>query len=550
MYRCCVTIIVLALFLTICNQGVTAVIPLANLPPAEQQLATVVDPWGLAFSDQLARFQAHFADDPNAPFAMGVTHNLVKIWPNKYWFRGDTVLAGKNKVVTPIWSATGATASLQIAVLPRMGAAAGHYEIQVSAPIPVNIYREEFVKTTPVHYGNIRSEYWPDPLIPETFCNAAGVNLGVFLVEIPIPANERRKTITCSIAITDAAGHKAEITVPIRVVALKRPAEAYPLVAWLNERDLSPKQVSDMYRMALAHHLQPLMPGYLQTAWDPQHPEHFDAIVAEHMALGQRVFQIPEPTQELYQHIKVKGWLPYFMIYSNADEATAEVFVKDNIPYAKKMRAQFPGLKIFLACEQHPHMEDGCDRWLTDLSSSQYDPTKYVAPKGLELWHYYCHLPIGWQMRAPLVQAPNMQIDNPALEQRLACWMSWYYGAKGIFIYAGNAEWPPADFWQTLTLSSTPSPYPYGGCHNGNGFLVYPPREAGGPVLPSLRLKILRDAIDDLAILQACKEKYGRQWQKKMALSPDVFIHPHYWDQLPETLLKKREALLQMLAEG
>jgi len=31
---------------------------------------------------------------------------------------------------------------------------------------------------------------------------------------------------------------------------------------------------------------------------------------------------------------------------------------------------------------------------------------------------------------------------------------------------------------------------------------------------------------------------------------PGVFVHPHYWDRLPETLLARREAVLRALAEA
>jgi len=105
------------------------------------------------------------------------------------------------------------------------------------------------------------------------------------------------------------------------------------------------------------------------------------------------------------------------------------------------------------------------------------------------------------------------------------------------------------DFWQTLELEQTPGNYPYGGIHNGNNFLVYPPLTEGGAVLPSLRLKVLRAGMQDLAIMRAAQALLkagkikGARAQKLQALLnpvPAVFVHPHYWDRLPETLLKRR----------
>jgi hypothetical protein len=156
-----------------------------------------------------------------------------------------------------------------------------------------------------------------------------------------------------------------------------------------------------------------------------------------------------------------------------------------------------------------------------------------------------------------------MQIDNAALEHRLALWMSYHFGAKGIFIWAGNREWDKmATIWRDGEIKAARAPkFPYGGTHNGNGNLVYPPREKDGPVIPSLRLKVLRNGIQDVALLRACKAllqdggsarmstKARQALQELIDPVPGVFQHPHYYDRLPETLLERREAILRALAE-
>jgi hypothetical protein len=148
-----------------------------------------------------------------------------------------------------------------------------------------------------------------------------------------------------------------------------------------------------------------------------------------------------------------------------------------------------------------------------------------------------------------------MQIDNPALEHRLALWMSHYYGAKLVFIWAGNSYTFGDDFWQTLALDSKPSGFPYAGVHNGNGWIVYPSPDGQG-TLPSLRLKIIRDGLEDIALMEAVRAKLAAgaikgekatELEKLLDPRPEVFVHPHYFDQLPETLLSRREALLRAL---
>ena len=153
-----------------------------------------------------------------------------------------------------------------------------------------------------------------------------------------------------------------------------------------------------------------------------------------------------------------------------------------------------------------------------------------------------------------------MQIDNPALEHRVALWMSYHYGARGVFIWAGfRANGMRPDFWDTLELSDKPSGYPYAGVHNGNNFRVYPPREPDGPVLPSIRLKITRDALEDIALMRLARElvetgglaaDQRERLQTLLDPTPEVFVDFHYFSRDPSALLSRREALLRAVAEA
>ncbi|GAG30868.1 unnamed protein product, partial [marine sediment metagenome] len=106
-----------------------------TVPAVEKTMLNTVDPWGLPFSDQLTRFKSHFEAVADSPFAVGIAHDLVKIWPIKYWFRGDTIPAGGGILrVAERWAAAGETQSFQIAVLPRVDAPEESYRISVEVP--------------------------------------------------------------------------------------------------------------------------------------------------------------------------------------------------------------------------------------------------------------------------------------------------------------------------------------------------------------------------------------------------------------------------------
>jgi len=521
-------------------------VDIKKLPEEEQSLASTVDPWGLAFSDQLARFTSYFESYPEAEFLAGVTHNLVKLWPNKYWFRGMVLGPGKVHQTARLWAVPDSTVSFQVVILPRTGAQQARYRVVATAGVPVSIFREIFVTLDNPPYPRFQSQQWPDPLLLENSCELSGTQAGVFLIELKIPTGETRQRLTCDIRVSGDRGQPVRFSVPVEVVKLRIQPKDFPLVAWFSRERLSEVQFQEMCSLALEHHLQVFCQEYLASLW--VEPQKFEQFIRFLMSKGQRYFQIHRVDQALYDFLKERNWLSYFLVYSNVDEPSEETFVNKNIPFAENFRRQFPGLRIFLASEYHPQMEKGCDIWLTDLSSSRYDPSNFELPEKPLLWHYYCHLPINFQMRAPLVQAPNMLIDNPALEHRITLWMSWYFRAKGVFIWAGNREWNTLkDFWQTGSLNVQPYKYPYGGIHHGNGFLVYPPVTPEGQVLPSLRLKILRDGMEDIAILTAIEKNYARQFKNTLSPVPDVFVHPHYYDHLPEKLLQHRDYLLAQL---
>ncbi len=546
-----------------------------ELPEAEQALANTVDPWGLAFNDQLTRFQSRFQQRPDARFCVGITHDLVKILPVKYWFRGRSIASAQDGAVLraePLMAAAGTTAAFQIAIIPRMGAQAATYRLSVTLEDPAHkataeSFREVFVYTAKPAYPRLESDRWPDPLVlARDVTVEEGTDLGAFWVDVHLPDDMPGGRITCRTEVTDGV-EKAAIVVPIEVVAgLDLKPKRYPFVAWARDRwgggRLTDEQYRGMCALMLAHHLQPI--DALKGRWDPQNPEKFDqfhAFLAEH---GQTIFELDSPTSEefesLYNHVKQAGWLGQCVVYSNADEPDDATFIEKNIPFCLMVHEKYPGLRVYLASEWHKNMAEGCDIWMTDISSSRYHPRPNDQPKAVELWHYYCHLPVRWQMRAPLVWAPNMEIDNQALEHRVALWMSRYYGAQGVFTWAGfSAGDLPADFWTTLRLSDKPSGFPYAGIHNGNNFRVYPPMQEGGEVLPSIRLKVTRAGMEDLALLSAAERLLmegkidGERAQKLWRLLdpvPGIFVHPHYFDRLPETLLQRRDEILRTIKAG
>ncbi len=104
---------------------------------------------------------------------------------------------------------------------------------------------------------------------------------------------------------------------------------------------------------------------------------------------------------------------------------------------------------------------------------------------------------------------PWWHIDYPLLNYRVPAWMAWRDGMKGLLYWGGMSYWSQTDDpWIQPPVYIGRGALQQGRkdiLYNGEGSLVYPARDAGyDGIVPTIRLKALRDAIEDyeyLAIL-------------------------------------------------
>ncbi|MFW6162598.1 MAG: DUF4091 domain-containing protein, partial [Planctomycetota bacterium] len=97
-------------------------------------------------------------------------------------------------------------------------------------------------------------------------------------------------------------------------------------------------------------------------------------------------------------------------------------------------------------------------------------------------------------------------IDFPLLHYRVPAWMAWRYRIRGILYWGGMSFWRPVDDpWtdpETLDRRDRNPKLVW----NGEGSIVYPGRAVGyDGIAPSLRLKALRDAIEDYEYFALCE---------------------------------------------
>lgn len=547
-----------------------------SLPPEERAIKDTVDHWGLPFADQLQRLTAavaaqreHLATAAPKGFVVGIQHGLEKVPKNKYWFKGRY----SNAVV--LEAAQNEYESFQVAVLPETGKrlaqvaltpaalqdAAGH----TIAADAVRIHRVAYVRTLRAPYPSLYTGLWPDGLLPNGPLAVSGTDLGLFWVEIKVPRDAAPGTYRGQLTLA-ADGQQVPIHVQLEVFNFALPDRVpLPIVVWTSAIDTSGKKMPvEDYRRLLAamleHGLDPVSIGREFYSLDQPDFALLDQNLEFCFARGLQRFEIANPgaklerLKPLVEHLRAKGWLTKALVYSNQDEPNPEQFARDNVPYYRQFKAMYPNLPMYLASQYHAGIDQACDVWMTDVSTGAGPEFARRNRGKAELWFYYCHLPIHIDFFRPLVQAPNMQIDNEAIEQRLALWLAWKYQTPGMFIWAGNREWANKEIdrsqWETQgwRLSDKPYSFPYGGIHNGNGYLIYP-----GPA-PSIRLKLLRDGLEDYGYLTELKRRLRKgspaqqeQAEALLAVPPAVLVDSHYFNRDPRGLLDTRRQIGRLI---
>jgi hypothetical protein len=148
---------------------------------------------------------------------------------------------------------------------------------------------------------------------------------------------------------------------------------------------------------------------------------------------------------------------------------------------------------------------------------------------------------------------PWWHIDYPLLNYRVPTWIAWRYRMSGLLYWGGLSYWGPVeDPWLE-------APY-YGGSGEfqqgkkairfyGEGSLMYPGRAVGYEgMVPTIRLKALRDAIEDYDYL-AILDHLGKRAEADAIVAPlaGSFFS---WEKNPLAYEKARAGLADLILSG
>lgn len=272
---------------------------------------------------------------------------------------------------------------------------------------------------------------------------------------------------------------------------------------------------------------------------------------------------------QFQDHLEANGWLGKEYIYW-IDEPKHEDydFVREGM---KTIHEAAPKLTRFIT-ENNPGPE------IMDVTEigcpvlAKFDPEKsekWIA-KGRKMWSYLMTWP-----KAPHL---NLFIDSDAINMRMWLWMSYRYHLTGILVWNSNA-WnadgcsPPRvlqNIWEDPMTYMDGHGTPVGAAAeygNGDGMFFYPPNRdpnhdktkyLSGPI-PSLRLAILREGIDDydyMMLLENCiknarSDQQGLVKKARQVLNfgSEVFVNEHEYSKDPEVLMKYRQQMGDLLEQ-
>jgi len=141
---------------------------------------------------------------------------------------------------------------------------------------------------------------------------------------------------------------------------------------------------------------------------------------------------------------------------------------------------------------------------------------------------------------------PWWHIDYPLLNYRAPAWIAWRYRVGGLLYWGGMSYWSQVDDPWTDPRTYCPSGPAKPPIFNGEGTIVYPGRAVGyDGIAPSLRLKALRDSIEDYEYL-AILERGGLAAEAEKVVLP-VAASWFKWETDPAAYERARAKLAELI---
>lgn len=442
-----------------------------------------------------------------------------------------------------------------------------------------------YVTTRKPVYPVERVGRWPDPLLPlETFDVTAG-EIQPLWVTVSVPPDARPGTYLGTLTVSSDASPPQTIRLNLEVWDVELPLHGKlktgfgcvvrgDMSQWYGFKGDPPEDFRyKLYSLLLRNRVNPAS-LYIQEVWplwsdfDWCYDRGLNALSLGSLEIADtaRLSKLAADAERLRQ----RGLLDmaYVYGYGETDDASLER-AREGF---SKVRRLVPGLRRACPISPTKALWNYVSIW--HVLTSDYDPVIAWRRQrlGEEVWWYVCCGP-----RHPYA---NFFIDYPATDARTLFWEAYKQGVQGfsyyeIAMWASNMltqdigdpalvihedpqalaalregkRWPQVP-WNTFTFSR----------YNGDGQLIYP-----GPnqtPLPSLRLEVIRDGIEDYELLSLLetvarrlqkvdeKQNYGHLIDESMRLlsiNPQVVRDLTHYTSDPGLIAAERERIARQI---
>jgi hypothetical protein len=537
------------------------------------------DDWGVPFADAATMFYSKIEQHrtwlaaqgvpaDKMEFAVGTETSLRKVFHPKLWFHGE--MTG----VVRIAAARGQTEGFQLVICPiglteqtlthassddqhktgplepktvKVNAiVAMELKGPQGAVIPadgVELSRVGYIRTVQPQYPVVNIGEWPDPLLPMEPFEVSNPFCQPVWVDIRVPRTATPGDYTGQIRVEGP--HAVTIRVELTVWPFSLPLmRSFMTMGWALNDWFFKEGVDDFQRkvnVLLEHGLAPWEACHRFSKDLSAHDRVFRWFQEWGVKLQSMTTDNPDPNY--IEHLRKRGWLQNFICIPG-DEPHERDYPKFREKVAE-LHKKFPGLTIAMTEDPQPNNEGLFDLYIAEPTAQRDEYVRAAIQRGGRVWWYLCQLPVHATYPGPIWACPGAVLDRVAVDHRVVYWLAWRYGIEGVGFWAISAwpkgweEWPGKP-WPISPLSE----YPYSGQHNGNGFLCYPYKDR---VLPSVRLKVLRDGMNDYEYLVLLKELTGSQATERdkqlLAVPADVAVGLRYFNKDPNGILAARREL-------
>jgi len=371
---------------------------------------------------------------------------------------------------------------------------------------------------------------WPDAIVPieDSLSLKGNVTTGVW-VDIKVP-REVSAGVYRGDMIVKVEGKEQKLPIVLKVADVVLPVTSFLRARYQTSRGAE--------WIALEHRLQP---GNIHVGFR-EHGVYdfndFDAKFEKMLAKGLNHFDLATFSKRYIEHLKEKGWLKLGSLYTSDEpgERRDLKWRRENYEGPHRIDA---GIKVLATVQPYEFAEGTIDIWCPVSNNLNTEMVRRMQERGDEVWWYVCCGP-KWPFA-------NHFIDYESVDHLAAFWQTYQLKLDGMLYWSMDSYTRKQDPWKDPINQVKNA--------NGDGYFLYPYE---GGIVPSIRIKVLRDGVEDYDLLKMLEleikrveEKEPGHWilgeAREALVLDDLTLDDRHYRREPAKYIEHREKVIRVL---